>query len=88
MHVRAAGPRPLPVNQILRVIRTFLLAALLASVAGCAPDLTALGQDHNSDCLTLTTPWGTETFERDGGCHYPPQGFMLVPVVPVLPGKS
>lgn len=48
-----------------RMIRAALLVLLLA---GCAPDLSALANDKNSDCATVTTLWGTVHFERNWGC--------------------
>jgi hypothetical protein len=62
------------------VIRFLMLAGLIASLAGCAPDLSALSADKNADCVTETSVWVTVSFNRNWGCNYPPPGFQLVPI--------
>ncbi len=69
--------------------RILVLATLLAGVAGCsAPDLTALANDKNADCVTEGSVWVNLKFDRNWGCEYPPPGFMLVPATPAAAAKA
>jgi hypothetical protein len=69
------------------VKRLFVAAALLA-LAGCsAPDLQALADDKNADCVTETSVWVTIKFDRNWGCEYPPPGMTLLPAQPA-PAKA
>jgi hypothetical protein len=58
------------------VIRPIIVAAAACvALGGCkdlSTDITALANDKNPVCLSLTTPWGTESYSRLFGCSNPP----------------
>ena len=56
------------------------ILGLALCLGGCAPDLAALSQDKNADCVTETSVYVNLKFDRNWGCEYPPPGFQLVPV--------
>jgi hypothetical protein len=61
------------------VKRLVAIGALLA-LTGCAPDISALANDKNQDCVQWSTPWGSGLFSRNGGC---PVGLAIsAPSVP------
>lgn len=69
------------------MIRFVVLAGALA-LAGCAPDLTALANDKNADCVTETSVYVNLKFDRNWGCEYPPPGFQLVPITAPEPAPK
>ena len=60
--------------------RIILLAGTLVVLAGCAPDLQALSQDHNSDCIRVTWIYGSAEINRNHGCD-PITSSSLLPSV-------
>lgn len=72
----------------MRRLRAIALGgALCAALSACAPDLLALQNDKNSDCITETSVWVNVRLDRNWGCEYPPPGFMLVPI-PATPAAA
>lgn len=53
---------------MLRLLATVGLVLGLTGCTGLSQDINALSADKNAVCLTLTTPWGTEQYSRNGGC--------------------
>jgi hypothetical protein len=54
------------------VRRILLLAALALGAAGCAPNtadiVSALAKDPNAVCVTITTLYGSASYNRNHGC--------------------
>lgn len=48
-----------------------IVLALALALGGCnvAPDLSALAQDPNAICLTVTSVWFSTTVNRNHGCE-------------------
>jgi hypothetical protein len=62
------------------IARALAAVAIAASLAGCAPDLTALANDPSAICADETSVWVNVKINRNHGCDYPPPGFTLVPL--------
>jgi hypothetical protein len=56
--------------------RAALVMGVAAGLAGCAPDLSALAQDHNAFCADFTSVWFTMHVNRNFGCL--PSASMIV----------
>lgn len=55
-------------RQARKLIRFALPVVLAISATGCAPDLTALANDHNALCARWTWVYGSGEINRNHGC--------------------